>query len=352
MHLNKNKPALIMMIGLQGSGKSTLAQSLEIERNGVLSAPVVHSSDALRAELYGDETVQENNEELFNELHRRIREDLKNGKDVVYDATNVNKKQRIHFLKGLSYIDCHKEAALVMTPFETCIKNNQCRDRNVPDDIIKRTYMHWTPPSLEEGFDHISVAYHYGEKCAQDFNVYKLFNEIDVLDQNNKHHNLTLGAHCKQAAMYILNMYPDAHRLALATLLHDNGKVFTKTEINAKGESDGQSHYYQHHCVGAYDSLFYTEKLGLPIEDRLHIAQAIYYHMHPYMSWSQSEKALKRDMNLMSHDVFDDVQKLHQADKNAHMPELYIDNGILNDIISHYTNADSHNIEEAQHDRE
>ena len=48
----------------------------------------------------------------------------------------------------------------------------------------------------------------------------------------------------------------------MAALLHDQGKIMTKSRINSKGEDDGNCHYYQHHCVGAYNSIFYTINAG------------------------------------------------------------------------------------------
>ena len=58
-------PSFVMMIGLPASGKSTLAQRLA--RHGIFN---IHSSDALRQELYGDEDVQDKNNQLFQELNQ------------------------------------------------------------------------------------------------------------------------------------------------------------------------------------------------------------------------------------------------------------------------------------------
>ena len=114
-------------------------------------------------------------------------------------------------------------------------------------------------------------------------------------------------------------------------MLHDNGKAFTKTYINAKGENDGQAHYYQHQCVGAYDSMFYLDAAGYKTEEKVYISNLIYYHMHPYMSWQQSQKAMNRDRNLIGEKMFSDILKLHDADISAHIPEKVIEN----DDISH-----------------
>ena len=54
----EDKPFLIMMCGLPGSGKSTFAENSIIITSGVEQyKPIIHSSDGLRKELYGDESI-------------------------------------------------------------------------------------------------------------------------------------------------------------------------------------------------------------------------------------------------------------------------------------------------------
>ena len=91
---------MIMMVGIQGSGKSTFAKNMKDY--------VVHSSDELRKELFGSVNYQEKNNELFDELHKRIINDLKKGKNVIYDAMNISYKRRILFLEKLNNIACKK----------------------------------------------------------------------------------------------------------------------------------------------------------------------------------------------------------------------------------------------------
>lgn len=83
-----------MMVGLPGSGKSTFA------RNVLSASPgaVVHSSDEIRRELLGDKNDQTQQALVFSTLHERVFSDLRAGKNVVYDATNINYKQRKQFV--------------------------------------------------------------------------------------------------------------------------------------------------------------------------------------------------------------------------------------------------------------
>ena len=316
---NINKiPVLTMMVGLPGSGKSTYAENIILESG----KPKIHSSDKLREELYGDENSQEHNTDLFVELHRRIKEDLRNGIDVVYDATNISKKRRRAFLAELKNISCHHICVLVMTPYDRCIELNNSRERKVPDEVIKRMIMNWQPPEYSEGWDDIIVIFNKSkDEHKSNWDLRTLFEGdcgIDNFQQENKHHQLTLGKHCRKAADYIIENTNGDIRVQMAALLHDEGKILTKTRLNAKGEDDGDCHYYQHHCVGAYDSMFYTEHFGFDKEDMIYISNLIYYHMHPYISWNQSKSAERRTRIQIGENMFEDIMLLHEADLAAH----------------------------------
>ena len=315
-----DKPVFIMMVGLAGSGKSTCASQIEIDKDGEVYKPNIHSSDTLRAEMFGDERDQEHNNEVFAELHKRIKADLQAGKDVIYDATNINKKRRAAFLSELKRFDCIKVCVCVMTPYETCLKFNENRERTIPENAIRKMYMNWTPPHVSEGFNCVIPVFNYGNERTTKYNIASLFERINKIDQENRHHSLTIGDHCAEACEYITAKRPDDSNLKAAALLHDIGKEFTKTYINSRGENDGEAHYYQHQCVGAYDAMFYLNEAEFNPEDQLYVSNLIYYHMHPYMAWEQSQKAMNRDKHMMGDKMFNDVTLLHEADAYAHIP--------------------------------
>ena len=58
------KPTMTMTVGLVASGKSTYARKLVNDTDAIIL-----SSDALRWELFGDETDQEHNQQVVQELH-------------------------------------------------------------------------------------------------------------------------------------------------------------------------------------------------------------------------------------------------------------------------------------------
>jgi CRISPR/Cas system-associated endonuclease Cas3-HD len=106
--------------------------------------------------------------------------------------------------------------------------------------------------------------------------------------------------------------------LYYAGLLHDCGKPFTKSFKNSKGEVSEEAHFYQHHCVGAYDSLFFKYPNDIDILD---VSILINLHMMPYC-WEKDkehgEKTREKYRKLWGEQLYQNVMKLHEADKKAH----------------------------------
>ena len=144
----------IMLVGLPASGKSTLAQEYAEEYHAV-----IESSDAMREELFGDVSVQDKNKELFEALHKRIKEDLAFGLSVVYDACNISYKRRKAFLDEIKNLCSHKICVVMCTPYDECIKRNMHRERVVPRSVIERMYMNFNIPYWYEGWDEIKLKY-------------------------------------------------------------------------------------------------------------------------------------------------------------------------------------------------
>lgn len=299
------KPKLYMLIGLPASGKSTYAKSLD---------GIIFSSDALRAEMWGNEATQGDNQVLFTELHKRIKDCLRSGQNAIYDATNIDYKKRMAFLKELTHIDCEKICIFIAVPYEECIKRNKERDRVVPEYVIERMYKNFTAPYWYEGWDDIRVVNEFE-------NIYKVIDFIRItqhFNQENHHHSLSLGEHCFKAFQIAnrnarFGVWFEVTDFDIATLIHDNGKVQCKDFHNKKGEETEEAHYYNHQYVGCYNSFFFNS-----IDDHLYVAQLIQWHMHPYVQWKDSEKAMERDKKLLGEDLFNDIMILHEADVKAH----------------------------------
>lgn len=234
---------LFMLVGLPASGKTTCGKRLaEVED------ALIVSSDEIRKELLGDVNDQTKNEQVFKEVENRIINGLKE-RNVIYDATNINYKRRMAFLQKIKNVE--KIAFLIATPYEECIERNNKRERKVPEDVIKRMYYNFYIPQYYEGFDEIRLYFN----TEKNYWTYDLFKKLDKIPQDNPHHTLTIGKHCKKAALLLKD-----YDMFKVGLLHDIGKAETKTFVNTKGETTEIAHYYNHEKVSAYMSLFIQTK--------------------------------------------------------------------------------------------
>ena len=306
-----NVPKIFMMVGLPGSGKSYKTKELSEQYNAN-----IHSSDSIREELSGDINNQNINDLVFRTLHNRIKEDLRNGKNCIFDATNISYKTRMSFLQQLNNIPCDKICVLMATPYEVCRERNRKRDRKVPEYVIERMYRRFDVPWYYEGWDEIWDEYALDSENSLGW-APEWVESVKDYNQDNSHHTLTLGEHCHRATRYIVDNVTDGinlNALRYATMLHDCGKPFCKTFTNTKGETTNQAHYYGHEHTGSYDSLFYETTCY-----NLRVAVLIRWHMQPYY-WEKdnNEKQRKKYQRLWGEDLYNDLLNLHKADKEAH----------------------------------
>ena len=310
-----NKPTFTMCVGIPGAGKSTWLENNKEELNFI-----IHSSDAIREEL-GDVNDQSKNELVFNILHKRIKDDLLNGNNVVYDATNLSRKRRMNFINNeLKNIPCRKICVLFATPVECCKKNNANRERKVPEEVIERMYLNYESPWYTDGFDDIQIVWWDGNYEGLEFDILYDMMEWCKISHNNPHHEFSIGDHMISALChYIRNNIGNVNDLlADCILLHDCGKPYVKSYLNSKSEITDVAHYYQHHLVGSYNSLFYLKEKEYSDEDILYGSLLIGLHMRPFLAWKQSEKAKERDRRLFGDDVINDIEILHECDMAAH----------------------------------
>lgn len=283
-------PELFMTIGPPGCGKTTSAQALGIP---------VFSSDAIREELGLDPTKKEDNNKVFNELHKRIIETIKSGQSAVYDATNMSRKKRMSFLKQLNGIPVKKVAVVFSTPIDICVKRDSQRERTVGKDVIHRMICSFNAPWVYEGWDSIV--------CVP--NDVAFLYPTEDMDQKNSHHTASLNEHQWMAEELAYNKGYGAF-VQQAAAYHDIGKRITQSI----GE-DGEAHYYSHHNAGAY--MYLSGFNELTTED-LYVANLINWHMAPYMEWKQSEKRMNEDRAMMGEMMFSDIMRLHECDVEAH----------------------------------
>lgn len=286
----------VMLIGLPGAGKSQYAERLKGDLR--LSSPLVLASDAIRKEIFGDETIQENPERVFELMRQRTVAALANGNDVIYDATNISRKKRRHLLSQLP--SCEKIACVVWARYETCIARDASRERCVGDKVIRRMLCSFQPPYFDEGWNRILFKINDEPYMPSDYE-----NWVNC-DHDNPHHANTVRKHCMQVLKQTAALPYDKFRgmstnliLNVAAYLHDIGKKFVKAFKNSRGEPSNVAHYYNHQNVGSYFAIGYQDTLGLSTAMRAVIYWLINAHMDIFLNTKYSRNLPDDLKNLL-----------------------------------------------------
>ncbi len=290
-----NRPKLIILCGIPGSGKTTYAKNYT-ERN----FNSIHlSSDVIRRELYGDESIQGNPGDVFSLMQKRAIEALNNGYDVLYDATNITRKDRsgiIGVCPKFARIECH----IIWAPIEICIERDSARERTVGKDVIDRMLKRFQAVYYDEGIDKIEI-------IRSDYSLMDTYYDVCrnnmKISHDNPHHTLNIYEHCQAACEYVREASYWDDTLCFAAAVHDIGKPYTKAFVDSKGDACEYAHYYQHQAVGAWMSY------GL-CGVQPYTAWLISTHMEPFFNskyYKNLPPFLKKDIDL-----------LHEADLAAH----------------------------------
>ncbi len=308
---------LIILCGLPGSGKSSYAENYKAV-DDIISADytVIHSSDTIREELFGDASSQEDNGRVFELMRKRTQEDLRAGKTVIYDATNVTRKARKSAMACAHPVNDTIECHVIWATPEECIRRDGLRNRKVGPAVIDKMLRRWQSPWKDEGFDAVHVFLN-----QDDFDQVKYVAESVSnmhIPHENPHHQLGVWEHCMQAYQNIAQILKSekhiskaAYDAALAAAFwHDIGKPYTKFFK----PDESVAHYYDHHCVGGYLAygLFLNHQL-MCIEDKediCFISWIISNHMEPFFNSGYYQK--------MSTQWKWYIDAIHEADVNAH----------------------------------
>ena len=154
-------PRFIMTVGIAGVGKTTWAKKFAQENSNV----VIHSSDEIRGSVYGSDYSYQRggNKDVFPLMRQRTIGDLKKGKTVIYDATNIGVKRRKQLLYEIRTIvpELSLEAVYFDVPLDVALERNAQRSGSakVPEEAIFRMSRHMVKPSPEEGWDRLTIVH-------------------------------------------------------------------------------------------------------------------------------------------------------------------------------------------------
>lgn len=123
--IERPRPRLFILVGIPGCGKSTWARTY-FHRGSIVS------SDAIREYKWpGEPYRRERNQEVFAEFYRRIGEMLKEGEEVVADATSLLQTARRKLLDLADYYNAEKHLVFFNNPAQAlhCIAMRSAQAR-------------------------------------------------------------------------------------------------------------------------------------------------------------------------------------------------------------------------------
>lgn len=300
---------VILMVGLSGSGKSHKAKFLSEKNNAIII-----SSDDIRKELFNNENDQEHNDIVFSELHKRVRQNLQNGKNSIIDATNLTMKSRRSAITNIKQtkIPCEIMAYVMTKDFENCVRNDFRRERTVGKDVIYQQMKKFQIPFFEEGIDKIILENYSNREATTEENFKAIVEGMYDFPQQNRHHKYDLFTHCYKTYELLTQVEANSS-LLMAALLHDIGKMETKTK-----NDNGEYSYYHHANVGTYQLL---NEIKLPNDipnafaETLNVLFYINYHMLPF-DWNEEQTKAKY-IEIFGETKFKNLLLLHHCDKIA-----------------------------------
>jgi len=143
---------LYITVGLPGSGKSTYV------KNFIKDKDIEYlSSDSLRVVYGKSEEDQTVTPLVFGHIKRKVDEFLKDGKNVLVDATSVNRKERSDYINTAKKYGAKVVAIVFKMDRQGLIDRNKKRGeqggRVVPDFVIDKMLSKFEEPSYSEGID-------------------------------------------------------------------------------------------------------------------------------------------------------------------------------------------------------
>ena len=254
---------LFMIVGLPKGGKTTYANQLK-EQN---PDAVVVSYDELRGTVPTD--VEDIKAETLKLACDKIREAFSDGKDVIYDHTNVTRETRKVALDVADEFNAEKNAYIVWAPYEMCVERAIDATPDVTEDVIKSIIIQWQSPYYDEGFKNITLTVATDEAVDKDC-VQNYVSRMMMEHKPNSPQNL--WEHCHGANAIAASMGKPLDIID-AALWHDVGKILVRVY-----EGTGDSFMEEYHDnVGGY--LVYGVYIAKHFPVAIHASWVVCHHM-------------------------------------------------------------------------
>lgn len=150
---------LVMLCGIPTSGKSTYVEKLKKldywKDAVVLSTDNYIEQQAKRMGLTYNEIFDDVIDDATRELELQLNMAKDNGKDIIWDQTNLSKKTRKKKLLKIPSFYA-RGAVYFEVSLEDALKRNKNREgKFIPESILKRMWHQFEIPTHSENFDYV-----------------------------------------------------------------------------------------------------------------------------------------------------------------------------------------------------
>jgi predicted kinase len=168
---DKNTPTLVVLVGLPASGKSTARA--EAVATGASADSYQYSTDdivertAKEAGVEYDEIFADYISAATAEANAEVRQQVKNGRSVLWDQTNMSAKKRAKVLNVFTK-DYRKECICILPPHtadQQIELERRLASRNgkhIPKFVMTNMLKSFVLPQLDEGFSRVLYFDIYG----------------------------------------------------------------------------------------------------------------------------------------------------------------------------------------------
>ncbi|MCY9861174.1 AAA family ATPase [Vibrio coralliirubri] len=142
-YAHEKRPTIYLMCGLAGGGKSTYV-------NNYLSHCLYVSLDKVRKDFLKNEADQSKNDEVRRVATKQLREMLRTGNDIVFDATFIRADHRAPILELAHAYGYASKVVVIQTTVNKSLELIKTRERQVPRDVVEGMYRGFQLPNLGE----------------------------------------------------------------------------------------------------------------------------------------------------------------------------------------------------------
>lgn len=236
-------------------------------------------------------------------MNRRTRDAGKENKNVIYNATNINRGRRVALAQEMQKYFKYIKVTVCICSIKTLFHRNKTRkERHLPEDKLMQMIRSFQIPTLYE-YHYDDIKYVWTESKRRGFERDKIALLMDY-DQHNRHHSENLGKHILRTADYC----KENDKACKAAIYHDLGKPFCKTT-----DEEGFNHFIGHPNVSAY--LYLTDTVGRDFEADVAMLIEFHDYIFNFQDFESMKKKLENKYPSLKEDFFEALKLLTEGDR-------------------------------------